>query len=195
MSYQRTGTRPVPTIKYENMKLIIGLGNPGSEYEKTRHNAGFILVDVLQSNHEFSTFTLDKKFNAQTSEGFIDTEKYILVKPQTFMNRSGESVRAIIDFYKIDPEDITVAADDLDIEIGNYKITRDSRAAGHNGIQNIIDNIGTQDFTRIKLGVEVSGGRKERGEISGHNFVLQNFSSDELTTLDTAIKNALTNLQ
>ncbi|XLQ19769.1 MAG: aminoacyl-tRNA hydrolase [Candidatus Moraniibacteriota bacterium] len=177
------------------MKLIIGLGNPGSEYEKTRHNAGFILVDVLQSNHEFSTFTLDKKFNAQTSEGFIDTEKYILVKPQTFMNRSGESVRAIIDFYKIDPEDITVAADDLDIEIGNYKITRDSRAAGHNGIQNIIDNIGTQDFTRIKLGVEVSGGRKERGEISGHNFVLQNFSSDELTTLDTAIKNALTNLQ
>ncbi len=173
------------------MKLIIGLGNPGPEYEQTRHNAGFILVDFLRSKYELPTFTLNKKFNAQTSEGFVESEKYILVKPQLFMNRSGESVRAIVDFYKIEPENIIVAADDLDIEIDNYKITRDSRAAGHNGIQNIIDNIGTQDFTRIKLGVEVSGGRKERGEISGHNFVLQNFSNDELQALDNAIGNVV----
>ncbi len=173
--------------------LIIGLGNPGKEYKKTRHNAGFMFLDAMREKNDFSEFAFNKKFNAEISEGFLNTEKYILAKPQTFMNRSGESVRALIDFYKIEPEDIIVVADDLDIEIGNYKISRDVRAAGHNGIQNIIDNLSTQDFTRIRIGVEKTGGRTERGEISGHDFVLQNFSDEEMgictKTIHEIIKN------
>lgn len=176
------------------MKLIIGLGNPGTQYEKTRHNAGFVFLDVLREQYNLPEFSFNKKFNAQISEGLVETEKYILAKPQTFMNRSGESVRALIDFYKIEPENITVVADDLDIEIGKYKIVQDSRAVGHNGIQNIINNIGTQNFTRIKLGIEVGGGRKERGEISGQNFVLQNFSPNEQKILYDTIASIITKL-
>jgi PTH1 family peptidyl-tRNA hydrolase len=163
------------------MKLIIGLGNPGQEYTNTRHNAGFMFLDVLQKKYSLQSFTFNKKFNAEISEGFTDTqEKIILAKPQTFMNCSGRSVQSLIVFYKISPQDIIVVADDLDIEIGKYKISKDTRAAGHNGIQNIIDTIGTQDFTRIRIGVEKVGGRKERGTVLGDKFVLQNFTKDEL---------------
>jgi PTH1 family peptidyl-tRNA hydrolase len=171
--------------------LIIGLGNPGKEYEKTRHNAGFIFLNEMSNANNFSPFSFDKKFNAEISEGFLNTEKYILAKPQTFMNNSGNSVRALINFYKLEPDDIIVAADDLDIEIGNYKISRNTKAAGHNGIQSIIDNISTQNFTRIRIGIETAGGRKKRGEISGHDFVLQNFSNAEFTTLTKTINKIL----
>lgn len=167
------------------MKLIIGLGNPGTEYEKTRHNAGFLFLDELKEKYALPEFAYNKKFNADVTEGFVDTqEKVILAKPQTFMNRSGQSVRALIDFYKITPEDILVVADDLDIEIGNYKISHDTRAAGHNGIQSVIDNIGTQNFTRMRIGVETAGGRSERGEIAGDKFVLQNFTNEELRDIE-----------
>ncbi|MEN8252449.1 MAG: aminoacyl-tRNA hydrolase [Patescibacteria group bacterium] len=176
------------------MKLIIGLGNPGQEYEKTRHNAGFLLVDALQGDKDLPEFSFNKKFNAEISEGFVNEEKYILAKPQTFMNRSGESVRALIDFYKIEPTDIIVAHDDLDFELGNHKISRDNSAAGHNGIQSIIDNIGTQDFTRLRIGIEKTGGRNERGEIPGNKFVLQNFSQKELETLSEVNKVILESL-
>lgn len=167
------------------MKLIIGLGNPGTQYEQTRHNAGFLFLDVLREKYELPEFAFHKKFNADITEGFIEAqEKVILAKPQTFMNRSGQSVRALIDFYKIAPEDIIVVADDLDIEIGNYKISENTRAAGHNGIQSIIDNIGTQGFTRVRIGVETVGGRSERGEIAGDKFVLQNFTTQELQDVE-----------
>ncbi len=167
------------------MKLIIGLGNPGKEYEQTRHNVGFLFLDALKEKYALPEFAFHKKFNADMTEGFIDEqEKIILAKPQTFMNRTGQSVRALIDFYKIVPEDIIVVADDLDIEIGNYKISEDTRAAGHNGIQSVIDNIGTQDFTRVRIGVETAGGRSERGEIAGDKFVLQNFTPQELQDVE-----------
>ncbi len=174
------------------MKLIIGLGNPGTKYGTTRHNTGFIFLDVLQKQLKLPEFTNNKKFHAAISEGFNTTqEKIILAKPQTFMNNSGQSVRALIDFYKIEPEDIIVVADDLDILIGNYKISRDTRAAGHNGIQNIMDNIGTQNFTRIRIGVEKAGGRCERGEMPGNKFVLQRFTDDETTLLQNTIQEIL----
>jgi len=170
------------------MKLIIGLGNPGEQYDQTRHNAGFIFLDALQQKLRLPNFSHSKKFNTNISEGLLDSqEKIILAKPQTFMNKSGQSVRALIDFYKIAPEEIIVVADDLDILIGNYKISQNTRAAGHNGIQNIIDAIGTQNFARVRIGIEKAGGRCQRGEMPGDKFVLQKFNDEELPLLQDTI--------
>ncbi len=155
--------------------LIIGLGNPGKKYKKTRHNAGFIVLDELREKLEFPNFEFNKKFNAEISK----KGNLTLIKPQTFMNLSGETVRQFIDFYKLTPADILVIHDDLDIEIGAYKISENSRSAGHNGVQNIIDNLGTQKFKRWRVGIEKVGGRQKRGNISGKDFALQDFTNDE----------------
>ena len=185
------------------MLLIIGLGNPGEKYKKTRHNAGFIIIEELRKKWNFPEFKFTKKFNSELSkeklslsspfskgrvrEGFLSrlfhqTNKndIILAKPQTFMNRSGETVREIMNFYKLTLENIIVVHDDLDIEIGKYKISANSSSAGHKGVQSIINNLGTQKFKRIRIGVEKIGGRKKRGNISGNKFVLQNFKEEEI---------------
>lgn len=164
------------------MKLIIGLGNPGNNHTTTRHNAGFLCLDFLQKEWSCDTFQLDKKMSAEVSEGQIGKHKFLLVKPTTFMNASGTTVSQLVHFYKIAPEDIVVIHDDLDIAPGTYKTTNSSRAAGHNGVSDIIEKIGTQDFFRIRLGI----GRP--AQVSGtcmpsHDFVLQKFSPEELTTL------------
>ncbi len=173
--------------------LIIGLGNPGEKYEKTRHNVGFILLDKLKDAWNFPEFEFNKKFKAEISEKvsflakiFPKKERIILIKPQTFMNLSGEAVRKIMTFYKIPPEDIVVIHDDLDIVIGKYKISENSSAGGHNGVQNIIHNIGTQKFTRIRIGVEKKSGRQSR-KIPGQKFVLQNFTPEEIPLLATVL--------
>lgn len=176
------------------MKLIIGLGNPGKKYENTRHNAGFILLDEIQKTLSFPEFKLDKKFNAEISEKNIDGEKTILVKPQTFMNLSGQSVRALMDFYKLSPADITVAHDDLDIRIGEWKISEDSRAAGHNGVQSVFDHLGTQAIKRIRIGVEKAGGRTERIE-PGIDFVLKDFTKEESERLEATISEIIKELK
>lgn len=176
------------------MKLIIGLGNPGKKYESTRHNAGFILLNEIQKALSFPEFKLDKKFNAEISEKNIDGEKTILVKPQTFMNLSGQSVRALMDFYKLSPADITVAHDDLDIQIGQWKISEDSRAAGHNGVQSIFDHLATQAIKRIRIGVEKFEGRAERVE-SGIDFVLKDFTKEELGKLSFVISEIIKSLE
>lgn len=167
------------------MKLVIGLGNPGKEYAKTRHNAGFLCVDFLQKEWGFEAFAPDKKMSASISSGQVNEEKVLLVKPGTLMNASGTAVQALVNFYKLTPKDIVVIHDDLDIVPGTFKTTVSSRSAGHNGVEDIIDKLGTQDFFRIRLGIgrpaEVSGVC-----ISAHDFVLQNFSSEELISL-TAI--------
>lgn len=164
------------------MKLIIGLGNPGKQYEKTRHNAGFMAIEELRIKNDFPKFSLNKKFNAEISEGILQNEKVILVKPQAFMNRSGQVVRTIIDFYKLEPKDIIVIHDDLDIDLGLFKISTDASAGGHNGIQSIINHIGTQQFKRIRIGIEGTERKKTR-TIPGEVFVLQNFSEEELLTI------------
>ncbi|HAV10954.1 MAG TPA: aminoacyl-tRNA hydrolase [Candidatus Moranbacteria bacterium] len=175
------------------MKLIIGLGNPGEKYEKTRHNAGFVLLDEIRNHFDFPQFKLEKKFNAEISEGILKGEKTILAKPQTFMNLSGKSVRAIMDFYKLSPADITALHDDLDIEIGKWKISEDSRAAGHNGVQSIFDHLETQTIRRIRLGVEKSGGRTERTE-PGMDFVLKDFTKEEKGLILTVSKEIIASL-
>ncbi|MDH4330378.1 MAG: aminoacyl-tRNA hydrolase [Candidatus Moranbacteria bacterium] len=170
-------------------KLIVGLGNPGKEYEKNRHNAGFIVLDILREALGLDKFDFNKKFNCEISEqkntsfvekiGLSGKEKIILAKPQTFMNRSGDAVGKIASFYKIKPENITIVHDDLDIIIGNYKESKGSGAAGHNGIIDIIKKLGTKEFSRIKVGVEQKEGRQSR-KIPGQAFVLQDFTETEL---------------
>lgn len=161
------------------MLLIIGLGNPEKKYNETRHNIGFILVDKLQKEWKFPDFEKSKKFNALVSK----EKENILVKPQTFMNLSGVSVKAILDFYKLSPDDMIVIHDDIDIPLGKYKIATDSSSAGHNGVQNIIDQLGTQEFRRVRVGIGQSAEDREFCLISAHDYVLGKFSSEELEVL------------
>lgn len=164
------------------MKLIIGLGNPGKQYTHTRHNAGFLAIDFLREHFGFETFHQETRFAGELSIGTIGGEKYLLVKPSTFVNQSGNTVRALLDFYKLSPSDITIIHDDLDIAPGTLKTTSSSRAAGHNGVQDIIEKIGTQDFFRIRLGI----GRPSTTESvcrPTHDYVLESFSPTELISL------------
>ncbi len=161
------------------MKLVIGLGNPGKEYYNNRHNVGFLFLDYLRDNLSCSDFVYDKKFDADITQCAAPCGKIILAKPQTFMNHSGTSVSRIMQYFKIDVQDIIVAHDDLDIEIGRYKYVTNVRAAGHNGVADIITQIHSQDFSRIRIGVEAAGGREQRGPIPGKNYVLQDFTVDE----------------
>ena len=173
------------------MKLIIGLGNPGKQYEKSRHNAGFLMLDKIKEQFDFSDFKQEKSFNAELSEKIMDDNKIILAKPQTFMNNSGEAVQKMMAFYKLTPEDILVIHDDLDIAIGKYKIAEDSRSAGHNGVQNIIDIIGTQTFRRIRVGIGQTEGEALVCRLNVHDFVLEKFTQEELKKIEEVFENAL----
>lgn len=175
------------------MQIIIGLGNPGKKYENNRHNAGFLFLDEIQKLSKFSEFKFEKKFNAEISEGILAGEKTILLKPQTFMNHSGQAVRAILVFYKLSPSNVIIAHDDLDIEVGGFKISEDSRAAGHNGVQNIFDLLDTQRIKRLRIGVEKEGGRIKRNE-NGVDFVLKDFNKEEKEKLKTTFPEITKNL-
>jgi PTH1 family peptidyl-tRNA hydrolase len=134
------------------MYIIAGLGNPGSKYAHTRHNAGFDAIDELADQYRISIET--KKFQALCGSGVIDRQKVLLMKPQTFMNLSGEAIRAACDYYKIDPEEeLIVLYDDISLAPGHLRIRAKGSAGGHNGIKNIIAQLGTQVFKRVKIGV------------------------------------------
>lgn len=166
------------------MKLIVGLGNPGKEYERTRHNAGFLAIDAIaEKNVAGSRAALDKKSNAEITPWEGGKEKILLVKPHTFMNSSGETVRKLMDFYKLSPGDIIVIHDDKDFPVGTYKIQRDRGAAGHNGVASIIAHLGTKDFIRIRIGV----GPKEPGIEKIIDYVLEPFTAEEMAELKRAI--------
>lgn len=147
------------------MMLIVGLGNPGSKYELTRHNFGFRALDLIAGEAPWLT-----KPNLNE---FIKLEDVILSKPQTFMNDSGKAVKDVLKFY--DDAKLVVIHDELDLPLGSIKIQKNSSAAGHNGVQSIIDEIGTQDFIRIRLGVN----SPSRGQIPGDAYVLQKFTDEE----------------
>ena len=166
---------------YKYMKIIIGLGNPGKKYLGTRHNVGFEFLDKLKKELNFPEFDFNKKFNAEIS---INKET-ILMKPQTFMNLSGESVLSILDFYKLSPENILVIHDDKDILLGEYRLADDSSSAGHNGVQDIIENLGTQKFKRIRIGVGVET------NLPSDVFVLQKFSDEELGIIKKVLDDVL----
>ena len=170
------------------MNIIIGLGNPGEKYADTRHNTGFMFLDFLKNCWNFPEFEFSKKFNAEVSESIYDLKsinyKLILVRPQTFMNLSGEAIQAILGFYKLSPADIIVIHDDLDIGLGKFKIATDSSSAGHNGVQNIIEKFGTQKFNRIRVGIGKTKEEKEDCIIDAHDFVLQKFTEEEKETIE-----------
>ena len=131
------------------MKLIVGLGNIGKEYDETRHNAGFMTIDRFAEKHalEFNK----QKFDAMIADGIINGKKVILAKPTTYMNESGRSVRQIVDFYKLDPEDVLVVHDDMDLATGRLRLRQKGSAGGHNGIKSIIAHLGTEKFKRLRI--------------------------------------------
>lgn len=159
------------------MFVIVGLGNPGKKYENTRHNAGFLAIDALAAKYGISIS--EKKHKALCGTGYIEGNKVLLVKPETFMNLSGESVRSVMDFYKIDPEeDMLVIYDDISLAPGNIRIRKKGSAGGHNGIKSLIAHTGTQNFMRIKVGV----GEKPSGWDLA-DYVLGHFSEEDNTKL------------
>ena len=151
------------------MKLIVGLGNQEKKYEKTRHNCGFRAIDYYAKKNNLS---FKSKFKGLYCEQVVNNEKMILLKPQTYMNLSGESVREIVNFYNIDIEDILIIYDDIDFEVGTFKIRRGGSAGGHNGIRNIIDNLKTENIQRIRIGIS-------KNEIPLMDYVLGKFTSEE----------------
>ena len=161
------------------MKVVIGLGNPGKKYEKTRHNIGFIAVDSLRKKLNVSDER--EKFQALVSEKNIDGEKVIFFKPQTFMNLSGNSVIEIVNFYKLDPKkDIIVIYDDMDLSFGDIRIREKGSSGGHNGIKSIISHIG-EEFIRIKCGI----GAKEKDAVE---HVLGEFNQTEQKDLEEILE-------
>lgn len=162
------------------MKLIVGLGNPGSDYEKTRHNVGFMALDYFASKNNI-TFRLEQKFKGMLANVNINGNKAILLKPMTYMNLSGESVILVAKYYKIAVDDIIVISDDLDSHTGRVRLRASGSAGGHNGHKNIIQHLGTENYKRIKIGIDRSN------TIPVIDWVLQKFSSDELIMIDEAI--------
>jgi len=163
------------------MKLIVGLGNPGKEYEMTRHNIGFMVISYMARLYTIKVSKLKGK--ALIGEGMIAGEKVILAMPQTFMNLSGESVRELCAYYKIEPADVIVIYDDKDIDVGKIRVRPKGSAGGHNGMKSIIYQLGSDEFTRIRVGI----GTPPQGLV---DYVLGRFSKEEQVAVAEAGKNA-----
>lgn len=168
------------------MFLIVGLGNPGRQYEHTRHNVGFDVMDAIADKYNISIS--EKKHKALCGKGVIGGNKVVLAKPQTFMNLSGESVAELLNYYKLDPEEeMLVIYDDISLAPGNLRIRKKGSAGGHNGIKNIIAMTGTQNFLRIKVGV----GEKPKGWDLA-DYVLGHFDAADRAEIEEAIDHAVT---
>ena len=170
------------------MHLIIGLGNPEKEYANTRHNAGFLILDKLAAAFEFPAWQFDKKSNAEITKGEINHKRSVLIKPQTYMNSSGAAVRSLLDFYKLTPADIIVVHDDKDIPLGETRVQTNRGPAGHNGIKSIIEQLDTQDFTRIRVGVAPA---KQEDIRDTADFVLGKFTAEEKRALNTVAEHVI----
>ncbi len=168
----------------EKMYIIVGLGNPTKEYENTRHNIGFMAIDALADKYNINM--TECKHKALIGKGIINGTKVVLVKPLTYMNLSGESVRAVIDYYKIDEEEeLIVIYDDISLDVGKLRIRKKGSAGGHNGIKNIIAHLGHDVFKRIKIGV----GEKPKGYDLA-DYVLGHFSKEELSIMKESLESA-----
>ena len=167
------------------MYIIVGLGNPKTEYKNTMHNIGFDVIDVLAE--KYNIVTEIRKHKAFCGKGFIGSEKAVLAMPQTYMNLSGDSVREIVDYYKIDVEkELIVIYDDIDLDVGQLRIRKKGSAGGHNGMKSIIGQLGTEDFTRIRMGV----GAKPKGYDLA-DYVLGHFSKEEQVLMDEGYAHAI----
>ncbi len=164
--------------------LIVGLGNPGRQYETTRHNAGWLCMDLLSD--KLNTKINKIKFKSTVGEADIGGHRCLLMKPQTFMNLSGEAVGEACKFYKIPPEKVIVIFDDISLSCGSLRIRRKGSAGGHNGIKSIIQHLGSDNFPRIKLGV----GDKPHADFDLADYVLSSFSKDEIPLMKQAMEKA-----
>jgi PTH1 family peptidyl-tRNA hydrolase len=168
--------------------LIAGLGNPGKEYARTRHNAGFMFIDYFFEKYrdEFflSDWELKKKLNAEISIGKADRGKIILAKPQTFMNLSGEAIKSALKYHNVELSDLIVVHDEIDLPLGKYKFSTDSSSAGHKGAENIIDQLSTKNFTRLRIGVD----NRKNKKIATEKYVLGKLSIAELNALKKVLK-------
>lgn len=164
--------------------IIAGLGNPGAKYEMTRHNAGFLAIDMLamKQNKEIKRL----KFHALTCDAEIEGKKCLLMKPQTFMNNSGEAIGEAAKFYKIPPQNIIVLSDDISLDVGKIRIRRKGSAGGHNGLKSIIAHLGSEDFPRVKIGV----GKKPNAYMDLADWVLGRFPKELEPQLKEALENA-----
>lgn len=165
------------------VKMIVGLGNPGSKYNDTKHNIGFMAVDRIVKDLDVN-FTEDKSFKAEIGSDFINGEKIYFIKPTTFMNNSGIAVKALLTYYNISIKDMIIIYDDLDMEVGKIRFRQKGSAGGHNGIKSIIAHLGTQEFDRIKVGIG-----RPNGRMTVINHVLGKFDkNDEIMILNTLDK-------
>ena len=167
-------------FRRNNVKLIVGLGNPGKQYETTKHNIGFLVLDALAANLGLSFNKT--KFKSIYAEGNIGTEKVILVKPQTFMNLSGESVRPWMDYFDLTEEDVVIIYDDMDLPVGKIRLRIQGGHGGHNGVKSLIQHMGTKNFNRIRVGV---GRPFPSQDVVSH--VLSPFSKDKVDDMKSSI--------
>ncbi len=178
------------------MKLILGLGNPGKKYQNTRHNIGFEVVNLLTEKLSLN-LKLNKKFSAIIGQAKIDGQKLILSQPQKFMNLSGIVAKKLISYYNIDAQDLWVIADDVNLSLGKIKIRHKGSAGGHNGLQSVIDNLGSEEFIRIRIGIALLKTRPETApkmetKISQKNFVLSRFTKAESKIIKKTIQKTTT---
>ena len=166
------------------MKLIVGLGNPGTKYEKTRHNIGFIIIDALAE--QWGIKLNQSKYNGLYGAGTVAGEKVVLLKPLTYMNLSGEAIAPLAKFYKIGLEDIAIIYDDLDLPRGKIRLRQKGSAGGHNGMKSAIQHLGGDGFNRIRVGI----GRPE-GRIPVPDYVLTNFGKEEQAVMAEAVKKSV----
>lgn len=166
------------------MKIIAGLGNPTAKYQGTRHNIGFTVIDRIAELYGISVDT--KKHKALCGKGVMEGQKVLLLKPQTYMNLSGESIREACDYYKADVSDLIVIYDDVSLDVGKLRIRKKGSSGGHNGIKNIIAHLGTEEFARIRVGV----GDKPR-QMDLADYVLGHFGGEDLAAIKEGIENAV----
>lgn len=164
------------------MKLIVGLGNPGKEYQSTRHNTGYMAIDKLCDKLGF-TFHLETKFQGELATGLYKGEKVILLKPVTYMNLSGDSIIKVVNYYKIAIDDLLIMYDDMDLDTGRIRIRQSGSAGGHNGIKSIIQNFGGNQFNRVRIGIS----KDPRYNVV--DYVLGKFSEDEMASMNLAFDN------
>ncbi|MCQ4637064.1 aminoacyl-tRNA hydrolase [Anaerovorax odorimutans] len=165
------------------MYIIAGLGNPGKRYENTRHNIGFIALDLLAERNDIKINKI--KHKALVGEGRISGQKVLLVKPQTFMNLSGQSLREVMDYYREEPEHLVVIYDDIDIPTGTIRIRKKGSAGTHNGMRSIVGDLKSDQFPRIRIGM----GSSQKGDL--RNFVIGGFSKEEKEPLEEAVRRAV----
>ncbi|MDO4294661.1 MAG: aminoacyl-tRNA hydrolase [bacterium] len=165
------------------MYIIAGLGNPTKDYEKTRHNVGFMAVDALADKLGISL--TERKYRAFCGRGMLGTEKVLLLKPQTYMNNSGESIREAADFFKVDPAHVIVLYDDISLDVGKIRVRAKGSAGGHNGMKSIIQHLGSQEFKRVRVGI---GDKPPQMDLA--DYVLGRFSKADAAVIEEAAKTA-----